>query len=1176
MNCKNFSIFFLLIFISTASLMVAGEPGRAARGGFGKEPKFRVTPVYYDLIGIEGFDAIIKRALEFVEQTPDFKRLDAKIRDLREDIEFQEQHLVRLASELEEEEAPGKKKALQAQQEKAQQIVAEKTAEWQKALRELQELRQSVLANVLERDIPKSTIQKKCKEKREALQKKRQELERALKGERLAWDVREKKGEEFEDVQYEIAQTAHACPILLDDKRRAAYDYSLAEIREEPKGFFDALRRGVRAAIEGPPDKEVILNEIAGKFLSESFKPMLNNLFGDIPEVTAKFFNQEIALRSIDFLPRPGGQDVRYWVGFSGLMRLNRFNVRVSVYIVKDIYGIMRMSIGVELPEFYKLSDLIPGFTYLDTFSLPRSRLVFSNFSYFDRVSIKKGLTFVAEVDLSGPLKILSDLKDRSKYTKSLVFESEPVLLTGYLPKGIFKNYLDTEFELRVPFHFGFDFRQISFIPQSVSNVVNQVTSDDFRLTIRPRESQRAGEGREARAKATDKPRTLKETELAREAAQEIKPFYPRVSKEVVEKKVEPTVRNLTDFARFNIEAEAGARIVLGTQKDPLQLTLLGAIRPSWSLANSSLLVAVNLKKMLELKWLAIGDAVIQFVWDTALMPAAASAGLPFTGFGMRGKLDLGKPGASRAHFKVAGGFNVSTADVPDLLFNVRGTNIRFADLLSYASYLATKARILKRSIPVQKIPTMTFKHVEGYASLANMRIGKESYPAGLGLHVEMELFNKKFGLRVDMSNEFRLSGFGYMPRVDARIKGRDIFKLYSSEQKDRGPRAAFAFDPKKPLEGRFAVDGALEIPALRLKQDVQLTWSGWNLDTDFESSIAGISVFYGVRINLQPFTEAELVRKQQTLEEKLRRPASPEDRMRTKNELRTVQEEIEQIRAGVKRRQTFKEELPFSGEKEETEKEMFKRLPARLAQIKEAAPRWKQMVVKFGFKQDFAEYMTKVSKGFFQKMKAAASKKLNAAADKMLALKAKGAKGFDAEIERSRRSIARTGEKLKRAQEACAQSRWYKKFKCARVAALKAVILSKKSYLNALLKPTKAVATGVVKLTVAALQKTAAIQEFALELASTGLEVIKEGLNLFTIKEAFGEWSSQDIVQAKLPLIRSLVVEMHIMDEPTVIRLYNVQFDFKNPYESIANITRQVMTTSFSKQAEYAEILGL
>ncbi len=1204
----------LSILIFWTGLLIGGEPFAGLRGR--RVP--RKIKKYYEVIGIEGFGKILDDANQDA---------DVKGAKKRRAIEGRQATIDELEAKFPEEKD---KKALEEQ-------IYKLNVELRKAFVELAIGRSGHFVSYIQEHIPHAEIAKKCKEKRKDIKEKREKLGRELSEGRLSPSVQEKKELEFMDLMDDERETAHVCPVLLDKKSRTAYDQSLSfPPPEQAKSLIEALKQGLLKFIKASPETLVTLNDIAGKLLAEQLKGALKELFGDIPEATAKIFNQNIALRSIDFLPKPSGRDVRYWVGFSGLMALNTFDVRASMYIIQDIYGITRISFSVELPEYYKLSNLIPGFTYLDTFSLPKSKLIFSSFEYFDRVQIRKGLTFVAEVDFAGPLQVLHDMKEKSKRFKSLVFDNEPAMLSGYLSKGIIKDpkkFLDSEFKILVPFHFGFDLRKISVIPQEVSKVVNQITSDDFRLTIRPGQKREVREERarekvfkEALPFAESGPRGLKETELAREVAREIEPLYPKKESRFLAGAKDFAGR-LSDFIKFNIEAEAGARVVLGTQEDPLSLTLLGSIRPAFDIKSSSLLVAANLKNMLELKWLALGDATIQFEWDAALMAVAAEFGVPFTGFGLKGKVDLGKPGESRAHFDLAGGFRVSSSEVPDLLFSVEGRNIRFADLLSYASYLASKARLLKKPVSLERIPTMTFEAVKGYASLSDMRIGDRSYPAGLGIEVQTDFFNKKFGFGINMDNEFKLFGFGYTPRIDATIRGRELFKLYGSRQADRGLHVAFEFDPKKPVEGRFALDGVLEIPSIRLKQDVLFKWDGWILDTTFETTLGGITVLFGVSLNVAPEEQLRKLPAEEEEEEEpelegvvhegkleaapeggereeepVKEPVGPRAKPRRPRRtlLQRVRADIGETyeagqRVGAKARAFVGKKLAparklvaekvgkpvrkFVTEKaaEPLRKFVAKKLKKPLEKLARGAAR--QMFVKFGFTHEFAAYMTKTSTALLQKMKASASKKLKAAMEKMLALKAQGAQGFDAEIERVRRSVARTQEKIERARKECGQARWYKKFVCAKVAAYQAALVSKKSYLNALLKPTKAVVSGAAQLAVSTLQKVLVVQEFALESALSGLELINAGLNIVKIKEIYGEYSAKDVLALKLPKIISFIAELNIFDEPIVVQLENIQFDLKHPWAAVADITEQALkaglTASVGPQmTEYAEMV--
>ncbi len=1065
----------------------------------------------------------------------------------------------------------------------------------------------------------KDKIARQCKTKRADLNEKTEKLQELLQ--RLEEPELSAKRREYDRMQWDIMMARQACSILMDDKKRYSYDLDL-DARGMSEGQFGSIRSAIMDAKALSPDMKVGFAQLIGNTLAKELS--------DIPGPAGKIFNQNIALKSVGFLPVPS--DVQYGIGFSGLLEFNKFNLRVSVYIVQSLYGKPKFSIAVELPDHYKISDLIPGLTYLDAFSFPRSKLVFSTFAYGDQggAFIEKGVNFAAEVDLSGPLQILSDLKEKSKYSRSFVFDNKPVVLSGVIPPKL----LDAKFSVHVPFYFGVDLTKVSAIPSFFSSKIKQVTTDEFRLEIAPRPASIVLEERRA------------EEELRK--GFEVLPFYkeempPEQKKEGVIKKVTSFIEQQKEAKMFpfTVEAEVGARIVLGTQLDPIKLTLLGMIKPSLDEKRSSFFMTANLKNMLQLKWFALGDAAVQFGWEAALMEQAKERKLPWTDIGVKGRVDLGKPGESRAHFNAAGGFRLASKEaVPDdWLLSVDGKNIRFADLIQYISYLASQAKILKTPFELDRIPTMTFHRVWGEVSLADrpMRIGKTLYYPGVTLQVETELFNKKFGFKVAINNAFRLSGFGYIPRFDVSIKNRELFKLYGLE-KDKGPKLAFSFDPKEPSKGYFNLNGTFEIPAMRVKQAVNFLWHGWQLDADFESKIAGLAVIFGVSIDLKAGEERlrQPERGREALERRLPVARTAQTAFLTeKSRVDTLMTRVDQLmrvaeKEGIALSEPLKRALETSKAKytglhdialvEAAIKERIRRagqqpdevnitklaqeelaqdykdaayslqntqrgLVAEIGKRKEVVEldpgkKWRQMYVRFGFKDDFAEYMTTAARGVLQKMRDNAYKKLEAIAQKMNEWQARGIQIAEQEIASVRQSIAQTEEKIRKAKEQCAQARWYKKLGCAKVLAQQSVLAAKKSYLQALVKPKQAIARGVRATTaqvanmIAKAQSVRRATEAVLDGAITGLDMIKQGLTIFRIREAIGEYSSEDAMQLKSPRLVSLVVEVNIpiiQDEPSTYTFNNLQFDFKDVPQSVLAIAEQVLFASQNRAINFA-----
>ena len=331
-----------------------------------------------------------------------------------------------------------------------------------------------------------------------------------------------------------------------------------------------------------------------------------------------------------------------------------------------------------------------------------------------------------------------------------------------------------------------------------------------------------------------------------------------------------------------------------------------------------------------------------------------------------------------------------------------------------------------------------------------------------------------------------------------------------------------FKFDSNRPLEGSFKVAGTLEIPALALKQGVNFLWRRHMLDADFESKFAGFTVLFGVQINTQA-------------------------KIPTKRVSRTEEEK----ERGA--------ELP----KPPTEKEL-------------RMEKWMQMRVKFGFKDDFDEWLTKLSQGVLQKLRDKAVNNLEKVAERMRDLQARGARVVEGEIAAARESIARTEQRIRQAKAECAQARWYKKAVCAKVAAQESKLLAKKMYLNVLLKPKKAVIKGVTQIGVAQAKALRKVTEVILDGTLRGLSLIRAGMKLFRVKEMVGDYSSRDFWSGKGPHIKRLVLEMYLSEKPMTFVWEEIQFDFHNPKESMnLMVQKSVLAFVQSQQSEYLSKLS-
>ncbi len=993
----------------------------------------------------------------------------------------------------------------------SQIALADKVAQWlatQAVAPDTQERRAELINEYYKKEITKA-----CKVKREDLQK---QIEKAIKAVENAEELeKEKKTHELLKLQFDFHITTNYCSILLDPEQRAAYEKRLSAIAAQTDIVYKKILQRVDQTWMFAPSRKILLSYLIEKILTD--------LIRDVPGPALKIFNQNMELRNISALPMPPGPDVRYGIGFSGLMAFNNSEVRVSVYVIQDIYGDRRASISVDLPEHYKLSDLIPSITILDTFSLPKAKLILADFEGFDLdgFHFKKGFNYAAVVDLKGPLAALNALKDQSKYFKSVVFEGKPIIVSGLINTS---DIAKTSFSIAVPLYFGIDLQQLSFMPSMISKVINKITTDELNLTVLP---------------------------FKKEIVSTILPAF-----------------------KFRIKAEAGARIVLGTQKDPIRLTLNGLVEPpSVNHRSGYLSFGGNLKNMFELDWLAIGNATIQLDIDPALTAITGYA-VPFTGLLMGGQIDLGKPGDTRAQLKIAGGFRVRTEKnekelakrieknegfssagqffvetvaqarqqiaekLPEVLFDVEATNIQFADLLSYTTKLAAKTGIIKQQIPVTSFPSMTLHKVWGHLALVDTRIADKEYKAGLGLQVETEFWQQKAGFRIrilvpEMPKEkadkraFQLSGWGYMPPITISSDGKELFRLHGVSE-DKGPRLAFFFNPQEPHKGSFVVNAALSIPSLGLKQVIDFKWYYWWLVADFESKFAGFSVVFGIRMNVK---------------------AKP------------PQDELAKLAILAEQ-----EERKESKEEEGQEKQMV----ASYTEFE----KWRQLYIKFGFKDDFAEFLNAQLVPALRSFKTQILERLDKLSTVIAQQQERGTAAMAQEIAKTEEEIAVLKKEIVTLKAACRQRSRLQQISCqASIAAQQAKLQTKIFYRTALLRPTKAIVRGTTQLAQRIAQARAwrLATEAILEGVSKGIEFLAAGIKLLRVKEAVGEYSYRDMINRKLPRLVRLVLELNLTEEPMQLVLENLQFDFKAPKRSGAEIIFKVIESySRSKNAKY------
>ena len=344
-------------------------------------------------------------------------------------------------------------------------------------------------------------------------------------------------------------------------------------------------------------------------------------------------------------------------------------------------------------------------------------------------------------------------------------------------------NVIRTTFKALIPLQFGINLKKIKTIPTSVSDILREFTTDELEFIVK-----------------------------------------------------------MAPVPTFSFEG--GVRLVLGTQPDPIRLSMISVFEPN------VFSIGARMRNLLELKFIALGNAGLQLDFDTVLMPLAISLGVPFTGIGIYGEIDLGKHKDDRVILKVDGGARIAGAKLPDLVLKAEARNLDFANIVHLLSKVAAKSGV-SREIPAGKIPIMYIESVKGYVVLEDTRIAGKQYSAGFGLTLDAQLFDKKFGFAFDIKHKL-LSGSGsaYMPPIHFKDKGKKIFSITGITHE--GPMVSCKLGLSTPAalrDSTFSLEGVLEVPAIDLDTKVEMTVGASIFETDIEVGYAGFTSVFGVTL---------------------------------------------------------------------------------------------------------------------------------------------------------------------------------------------------------------------------------------------------------------------------------------------------------------------------------------
>lgn len=519
-----------------------------------------------------------------------------------------------------------------------------------------------------------------------------------------------------------------------------------------------------------PSGKKVLLVELVGSFLQ----------LIPIPGGATNIFNQNIGISDMAFVPAPRGEEIATGIGFTGTLHVNEFTTKGTAYVFLDMKNQKKISIEVELPENYKLSQAFPQLSKLNELTLPRGKFVASMIDYEkDEWEYKYGLNFVADLELAGPLKALNTLKNKAKEMRSVVVSGGTAHLGGVIPPQLSNLVLKGDIPLRI----GVDFTKIPQMPKSVTKVFKQLTTDKFYLEVTP---------------------------------------PPKVA----------------------FKVGGSIRVVLGTQPAPLVFALEGSVAPE--------LVSIGgkMQGQLELEWLSLGDFNFKVDVDEALVAAAAAFGIPFTGFGIGGTINLGRPGPAgecRAMLHAAGQASVKSTGMSDLVVDIDAECLKFGDFVYFLSSVATKVKAAQKPLPLNKIPVMNINQLKGHLALTDMEVDGKKYKAGIAADADVEFFGQTGKINMVLNPDPMAPAF----HGSATMKPIDVKVLKISGVNGGDFNLNFMFDSINPLNDFFRLDGKISIPPLGIAQEAKADFS----DNLFKWHTVSTNPFYstGFDISIDP-----------------------------------------------------------------------------------------------------------------------------------------------------------------------------------------------------------------------------------------------------------------------------------------------------------------------------------
>lgn len=276
--------------------------------------------------------------------------------------------------------------------------------------------------------------------------------------------LKEQNPSEAARIDEQINKLKTTYETLKDPVLRKAYDKDLAmqamsgeKIDEKitiPKEVTDAELKRIA---QGMADQiktagQINLNELKEINFQNIF---INKLLSFIPQKDINIV-KNLVIRTPTFTSAPW-KDVLGGFALQGSIIYNGAQSDIKVVVARTKEGILGIALIIHLPEQWKISQDYPVLAKLDELSILSPQLIFSNVDFKDPQygGIKKGLTFVSNLNLTGPVAQFDQvLKTWNSY---LTAQGGTIFLKGVISPDI----VNSSFFFEIPLKIGVNFNDL-------------------------------------------------------------------------------------------------------------------------------------------------------------------------------------------------------------------------------------------------------------------------------------------------------------------------------------------------------------------------------------------------------------------------------------------------------------------------------------------------------------------------------------------------------------------------------------------------------------------------------------------------------------------------------------------------------------------------------------------